>query len=103
VKPVRFHEAARAEFVQEALYYATVGPRLGERLVAAVEQAVRLACEFPEMGSPYKHGTRRVFPKRFPFSLVYVVHESEVHVLALAPFSRKPGYWHSRSLDRIQP
>ena len=96
MKSVRFHDAARAEFVQETLYYATVSPRLGERLVAAVEQAVRLASEFPEMGSPYKHGTRRVFPKRFPFSLVYVVRESEVYVVALAPFSRRPGYWHSR-------
>ena len=104
MKPVRFHDAARAEFVHEVLHYATISPRLGERLAAAVEQAVRLASEFPNMGLPYRHGTRRVFPKRFPFSLVYLVRESEVYVLALAPFSRKPGYWRlRRGHDPIEP
>ncbi len=99
MKPVRFHDAARAELVHEALHYATISRQLGERLAAAVEQAVRLASEFPDMGSPYRHGTRRVFPKKFPFSLVYVVRESEVFVLALAPFSKKPGYWRLRKRD----
>jgi toxin ParE1/3/4 len=96
VKPVRFHDAARVELINEVLYYATISSRLGEGLAAAVEKATQLASEFPDMGSPYKHGTRRVFPKKFPFSLVYIVRESEVYVLALAPFRRKPGYWRSR-------
>jgi hypothetical protein len=68
-------------------------------LTTAVEQAVQLASRFPEVGAPYKHGTRRVFPRTFPFSLVYVVREADVCVLALAPFRRKPGYWRSRTND----
>ncbi len=88
MKPVRFHDAARAELVHEILHYATISIRLGQRLAAAVEQAVELASECPGMGSPYKYGTRRVFPKKFPISLVYVVRKSKVYVLALAPFSR---------------
>ena len=99
MKPVRFHDAARVELVNEVLYYAAISPRLGQGLAAAVENATQLASEFPDMGSPYKYGTRRVFPKRFPFSVVYVVRESEVCVLALAPFRRKPGYWRSRKND----
>jgi toxin ParE1/3/4 len=96
VKPVRFHDAALAELTSEAVHYATISPRLGERLVTAVEQASLLAAQFPAMGSPYKYGTRRVFPKKFPFSLVYVDRKTEVYILALAPFSRKPGYWRER-------
>ena len=99
MKLVRFHEAARAELVNEVLYYATISRRLGERLAAAVERAIQLASEFPNIGSPYKYGTRRVFPQRFPFSVVYIVRDVEVYVLALAPFSRKPGYWRSRKND----
>lgn len=96
MKSVRFHAAALAELVHETLYYRGVSLSLGERLAAAVEQAAQLASEFPEMGSLYKYGTRRVFPRKFPFSLVYVVRESEVYILALAPFSKKPGYWRAR-------
>ena len=99
MKPVRFHDAARVDWVNEVLHYATISPRLAEGLAAAVEKAAQPASEFPDMGSPYKYGTRRVFPKRFPFSVVYVVRKSEVYVLALAPFRRKPGYWRLRKND----
>jgi plasmid stabilization system protein ParE len=96
VIPVRFHDAARSELAEEVLYYAEIDRRLGERLAQAVERTVALAAEFPEMGSPYKFGTRRVFPKRFPFSVVYLHRRNEIYVLAVAPFRRKPGYWRSR-------
>ncbi len=99
MKAVRFHDAARAELLEEIRYYAGISPQLGERLANEIEQATRLASEFPDVGSPYKHGTRRVFPKKFPFSVIYVVRQSELYVLALAPFSRKPGYWRARKKD----
>jgi plasmid stabilization system protein ParE len=99
VKRVRFHDAARDELIHETLYYKAISAALGVSFAAAVEQAARLAAEFPAMGSPYKYGTRRYFPKKFPFSLVYVERKDEVYVLALAPDSRKPGYWRARRND----
>ena len=93
---VRFHDAARSELAEEVLYYAEIDPRLGDGLFASIQRAIALAAEFPEMGSPYLLKTRRVFPKRFPFSVVYVQHRNEIVVLAVAPFRRKPGYWRSR-------
>ncbi|HET9764382.1 MAG TPA: type II toxin-antitoxin system RelE/ParE family toxin [Casimicrobiaceae bacterium] len=97
MKPVRFHDAARLELLSEIQYYASISPQLARRLATAVEQATELAAQFPEMGSPYKHGTRRVFPRKFPLSVVYLARESEVYVIALAPFRRKPGYWRGRT------
>jgi toxin ParE1/3/4 len=96
VRTVCFHDDARRELTDEALYYAAISPRLGERFVAAIEAATALAAQFPAIGSPYKHATRRVFPKKFRFSIVYVERGEDLYVLALAPFSRKPGYWKSR-------
>ena len=72
MKPGRFHDAARAELLSEVAYYAKISPKLGAGLAAGVEQAIQLAAGFPEMGSPHKLGTRRVFPKKFPFSIVYL-------------------------------
>lgn len=99
MKPVRFHGAALDELVHETLYYKSISLPLGERFATAVEDATKLAAEFPAMGSPYKYGARRYFPKKFPFSLVYVEREMEVYVLALASDSRKPGYWRTRKND----
>ena len=99
MKAVRFHEEARAELVHEVGFYTAVSRSLGKRFDQAVKKAVGLAAEFPDLGSPYFSGTRRVFPKKFHFSIVYLSLENEVFVIAIAPESRKPGYWRSRVSD----
>lgn len=64
---VWFHEAALVELAWEVQYYAKFNPQLGARFATVVERALVIATEFPDMGSPHRYGTRRVFPKRFPF------------------------------------
>ena len=92
MKQARFHDDAKAEPAHEARYHRAVGEVLAVQSVTAVEDAVALTSEFPAMGARYKHGTRRCFPKKFPFSIVYLERPDEIYVLAVAPFARKPGY-----------
>lgn len=99
MKTVRFHDAARLELRYEVSYYSAISAVLGRRLAEAVEEAVDLARSFPEIGVPYLQRTRRVFPKKFPFSIVYVDAGSEIYVVAFAPFRRKPGYWQARTKE----
>ena len=99
MRAIRYHDEARLELVHEVGYYTAVNPRLGERFDKAIQSAAKRAAEFPDLGSPYFHGTRRVFPKKFNFSVVYMTHEQEVFILAIAPFRRKPGYWRLRKND----
>jgi toxin ParE1/3/4 len=96
VRSARFHAEAEFELQAEATYYEQHTKGLGERFAREVEAAVRVACSFPFIGSPYKYGTRRVYPKKFPFSVVYLVRSEEILVLAIAPFAKKPGYWRNR-------
>ena len=96
MRTVRYIDEAREEFLHEVAYFSTVSPRLGRRFDEAVQKAEALAAEFSDAGFPYKFGTRRVLPGKFKFSIVYVVHDDEIVVLAVAPFRRKPGYWKSR-------
>lgn len=98
-KPLRFHSAALEELTAEAVYYESKSKGLGERFASEVEAATRIAAEFPEMGAPFKHGTRRVFPKKFPFSVVYRIQADEIVVLTVAPDARKPGYWRDRKTN----
>ncbi len=99
MKPARFHPRAEVELATEAKYYEDRSPGLGERFTREVYAAARLASEFPGIGPPYRYGTRRVFPKSFPFSVVYRELPSELVILAIVPFPRKPGYWRARSAD----
>lgn len=80
------------KFLDSVAYYETVQVGLGERFRQAVKAAVELAASFPYAGSPHKHGTRRVFPKKFPFSIVYLMGENEIVIFAVAHFKRRPEY-----------
>jgi toxin ParE1/3/4 len=99
VRAVRYHEDARLEFLHEVRFYTAVSRRLGQRFDHAIHRAEVLAAEIADAGSPYRHGTRRAFPKKFPFSVDYMSYEDEILILAIAPFRRKPGYWLSRLSD----
>lgn len=92
-----FHPDALAELREQAVFYEERSAGLGERFAAQVEAAVSLAVSMPGIGSPYRHGTRRVFPKDFPHSVVYRETADVLIILAVAPFRRKPAYWRHRT------
>ena len=96
MKAIAFHPEALEELQDQAVYYEERSQDLGARFTAQVEAAATLAASMPGIGSPYKHRTRRVFPKDFPFSIVYREIGEAVVVIAVAAFRRKPGYWRDR-------
>ena len=96
MKPVRFLEEAQQEFLDQVSYYEEREIGLGERFRRAVEAATDLASAHPNLGSPWKRRTRRVFPKGFKFSVVYRVEPAELVVFAVAHFRRHPTYWRKR-------
>ena len=93
---IRFLPAARTELHRAARRYDAESPGVGDRLVADVEAATERIANFPEHGSPYLAGTRRVILRRFPFSLVYRIDRDGVLIVALAHHRRRPGYWQTR-------
>lgn len=96
MRTVRYVQEAREEFLHEISYFAAVSPGLAAKFDQAVHKAEVFAAEFAEMGMPYKYGTRRVIPGKFKFSIVYLMRQDEIVVIAVAPFQRKQGYWRSR-------
>jgi toxin ParE1/3/4 len=96
VKPVRFLEEAQHEFLEQISYYEEHQKGLGDRFRESVEAATALASAHPKLGSPWKLRTRRVFPKGFPFSVVYRIERAELVVFAVAHFRRRPSYWRAR-------
>ncbi len=99
MRTVQYHPEARAEFLHEVEYYAGISPRLAEHYDRAVHAAETHAATTPKTWPKYKHKTRRVVDRQFKFSLAYLHNENEVHVVAVAPAKRKPGYWRVRLSD----
>jgi len=63
VRSARFHAEAASELQAEATYYEQHTKGLGDRFAREIESAVKVACLFPDIGSPYKYGTRRVYER----------------------------------------
>jgi toxin ParE1/3/4 len=99
--PLRLHEEAGAEYLEAVRWYRPRSPVAARRFRAAVGAAIALVRENPERWGlvprvPQQFAIRRVLVKDFPYSVVYMVHDTEVVVLAIAHGRRRPGYWRSR-------
>ncbi|MBD3334728.1 MAG: hypothetical protein GF355_04375 [Candidatus Eisenbacteria bacterium] len=69
----------------------------------AIGEAIDRLTETPDFGSPTpgvspELGARSVMVKRFPYSVVYVDHQTERWIVAFAHQRRRPGYWRDRKL-----
>ncbi|HEX8245374.1 MAG TPA: type II toxin-antitoxin system RelE/ParE family toxin [Longimicrobium sp.] len=97
---VPFLPAAESEFLCAVAVYEAERPGLGADFVAEVEHAARRIISFPQHGSPYLAGTRRIVLRRFPYSVVYWPDPDDLLVVAVAHERRKPGYWKERVFER---
>jgi len=85
---------AEQELVEGAKFYANrAGPQLGHSFLAEFERSVALLQEHPLLGAAWRYATRRLPLRRFPFSIVYQLHDAELRVVAVAHQRRRPGYW----------
>ena len=100
MRRARFVAEARQEFLAEVAYYNEAQPGIGARFTKAVEEAAARALAFPLSGTPSASNTRRVFLKRFPFSLFYRPEGSSIVIFATAHHARKPRYWVGRIRGR---
>ena len=99
MKRVRFHEAASDEAEAAVRWYNERVPGLGDdfriELVSGVERIIEAPLAWTV--SAYDPRARRYLLARFPYSVVYVVHENEdIVIAAVAHAKRRPGYWRER-------
>lgn len=80
----RFHESADADLTEDVQYYDGAASGLGDQLIAEVRAAVEFLERFPKAArilSGKIHGKALV---RFPLTLLYVIEENELVILAVA-------------------
>lgn len=82
-------------------WYEETSPGMGYALIDAMREAVARLTETPDgsttvPGAPRGHVVRRVFPRGFPYAVIFVVDGDVVYVVAFAHMKRRPDYWYSR-------
>jgi toxin ParE1/3/4 len=92
----RFHEAADAELSEAVAYYDGKAAGLGDRFLAEVKAATRSIEQYPEIAPIIEEGVRAKVLAKFPYSLMYVVEEHGLYIVAVAHQSKRPAYWADR-------
>ena len=92
-----FHPDADAEFDQAVAYYEARQSGLGIELADEVLVTIARILDHPKAGSPFSKNTWRCLTKRFPYGIIYQIHEDTVRIIAVAHLSRRPGYWENRA------
>jgi len=89
----RFHEEADADLTKAIGYYDQVTLGLGDRLLAEVRAAVGHIEQFPHSAAVISEDIRGKVLVRFPHTLLYVVADNELLILAVAHQSQDVETW----------
>ena len=89
------HEA-EVELWEAVAYYEDQATGLGLDFVTEIERSVQAVCETPERWPVREDGTRRYLTHRFPFLVVYTLHNDDIWIITLAHCKRSPNYWVGR-------
>ncbi len=92
--PIELSRHAAGELSASFDWYLERSPAAAEGFLNAVDTAMRVVAESPEIWPEFEAGTRRYVFERYPFSLIFGFDGNRVFVHAIAHQSRKPGYWH---------
>jgi toxin ParE1/3/4 len=93
------HPEAENDLREAAEFYKQrASVSLARSLLEEVDHTIKLLLEHPKLGTPWRHHTRMLVLKRFPYSLIYQLRNEELTIIAVAHQSRRPGYWSKRKL-----
>lgn len=89
---------AERDLVEGGLYYSReANEGLGRAFISEFERSAALLVRQPHLGAAWRGEVRRLPLRRFPYSIVYYISQTDVRILAVAHQSRKPGFWRGRT------
>jgi toxin ParE1/3/4 len=87
---------AKAEVAEAAAWYESQERGLGREFLRAFRASTAVLRRNPFQYQPVDEETRRVLLRRFPYSVFFEVHGTEVVILACVHQARDPALWQQR-------
>jgi plasmid stabilization system protein ParE len=93
---VWFHPDAEAEINEAAAFLELESPGLGEAFLEDLQHATEILLSYPEIAPIIKGRIRLKVLRKFPYSIMYSVVDTEIRILAVSHQRRRPFYWRYR-------
>ncbi len=98
----RYLGPAETEAAEASLFYQQEAD-LGDTFLDELEERISLLRRLPLSGTPIGSRIRKLTLTRFPYSIIYYVHQDKIVIAAVAHHRRKPNYWSDRLNDPSHP
>lgn len=95
-RPLRLHEDAELELRDAADYYDHESRGLGSAFLDEVDSGFARIRTFPDAAVEAAPGIRKLALVKFPYSVVYEIHDEAIRILAIAHQRKRPYYWRGR-------
>lgn len=95
-REVRYFPEAKAELADAVDWYQAQGSGLGTKFLQAYQSILEAIERFPFSFPVIKKTTRRAVIRQFPYSIMYVVTDNQIVIVACFHSSRDPARWHDR-------
>jgi len=92
-----FHPYAAEELNQAIDYYEECEKGLGYDFALEIYTTIQNILCYPQAWPVLADDMRRCQVKRFPYGVIYSIHENQIHILAVMHLHREPGYWQERA------
>ena len=87
---------AQAELADAYSWYEDQAQGLGSEFLESVDGILDTILRSPEMYPSIYRDVRRAVVRRFPYGILYVVHETRVYVISVFHAKRDPRRWQRR-------
>jgi plasmid stabilization system protein ParE len=94
---IALHEDADEEFKAAITFYESSEPGLGQIFLERLSEGFEFIVANPLASQILFDDFRRHLIRQFPYSIVYRIEGDSILVLAVAHWSRRPGYWKQRT------
>ncbi len=91
-----FHQYARLELQEAYDWYEQQRQGLGLEFLEAIDEVVQRILKNPLSCQVVYKNKRKAIPHRFPYLLIYEIHDDVILVTAVIHGSRNPKRWEDR-------
>ncbi len=93
---VRNLSVADEELADAMMFYLGESPMAADRFIDEFDRARKEILRDPLRNPRYEGELRVKVLRDFPFSIYYLIEETEIVLVAIMHQARKPGYWKDR-------
>lgn len=96
---VEFIEPVAIELDDAIEFYNQQSQGLGNKFFDEILKTIDLILHYAEIWSKNSENTRKAVLNKFPYHLIYALHDDKLYIIAVAHQHREPEYWIDRKRE----